>query len=279
MCANRITAVVLCAMSIILLTIQGRVSCCQSKHEATNDLHYSVASIRRNPSSRPDHIRTEFTLNGLIMRGVTLHTLIEFAYGISYDQLTGEPGWVDTDYYDMQAKIDDSVSREDLENLKFDQKLRMLRQILVERFKLAVHFVDVECPVYDLVVAKDGPKLQSSDADKKGPLLLRRNGPGYLEADNMEMDVLASRLKSEGIVDRPVIDRTGLTGRYNITLRWLPDSMLGPAAQSVEASSQAPYGSSTIFRALQKQLGLQLVPAKGKIKNVVVDHVEPPTEN
>jgi uncharacterized protein (TIGR03435 family) len=162
--------------------------------------------------------------------------------------------------------------------------LRLL-SLLTDRFKLKVHRITKELPVYELVVAKNDPKLQPTkeahDSRNRG-MHIR---DGRMTATALSMESLAANLS--GQTSRVVIDKTGLTGHYDFTLNWTPDQRRSDPLASGE-SSPGPRGNSvddggangpSIFTALQEQLGLKLVPQKGPVEILVIDHIEKPSPN
>jgi uncharacterized protein (TIGR03435 family) len=250
---------------------------------------FAVASIRRNP--KPAGMRLQFTVDGLWTEGVTLRQLIQMAYGVfGNDRLTGESDWVDTDYFDVEAKVDDSLAGH-FEDLSMAQRRSMLQSLLADRFGLVVHRANAERPVYNLVIAEGGPKLKTTDpsdiyhSEVRGyDGLITRSNRGLLEVEGFSMDALATHLGTQGIVDRPVANCTGLTGSYSFSLHWAPGDLtnrpdLGPSQPQGGFVPSDPPGASTIYTEIQKQLGLKLQPSKGQVEILVVDHAAAPTPN
>ncbi len=224
------------------------------------------------------------TPDGFSASNVTLKTLLTSAYGVKYDRISGGPGWTDSDHFDIEAKVvaADGATPHPLTR---EQSNLMLRSLLADRFKLVVHNETKELPIYELVIAKGGSKLQeakpgdSNPNGTKGPDAVARAGmivmnmrPGQLKDPAMQLAALISWLS--GQLGRPVVDKTGLTGKYDINLHWTPD----PGPGSDDATSTDSSGPS-IFTAVQEQLGLKLVSTKGPVVTLVIDHVEPPTAN
>ena len=206
----------------------------------------------------------------LTIRCYDLRRLLYIAYSINLDaKIPGMPRWGDSAHFDIDAKADeamtDAMSRLN-EREQTNQRQRMLQAILADRFKLTVRAETREGPVYNLIVAKDGFRLKSAPESERsddyyswgrGRIVVRK-GP------------IASFVYclSDGLAGRTVIDKTGLSGNYDIDLTWTPDDQ--PAT--------ADSGPS-IFTALEEQLGLKLVPAKGPVDVFVIDHVERPSAN
>jgi uncharacterized protein (TIGR03435 family) len=213
----------------------------------------------------------------LVTEHTSLKMLITFAYDIRDSQLTGGPGWLDTDRWDIVAKPETEVpaTPEGFETMR-----KMMQALLAERFQLVVHKESKQMPVYAIVVAKGGPKLKASAADAKGPMM--RMGMGTLDATKVPLSMLARTLSNR--VGRTVTDETGLTGDFDFKLEFAPDTN-GPmgrmAAPEGKERPETPPDSDrpTIFAALQEQLGLKLEARKAQVETVVIDKVERATEN
>lgn len=168
----------------------------------------------------------------------------------------------------------------DEQRKKYEEEVRARMQaLLAERFQLAVRKEKKEVPVYALVVAKNGPKLKESQVAGAEGKRMMRGRPGDLEVEGVSVDGLANFLSRS--MERPVIDKTGLTGKYDFRLQWTPEQR-GPGGMEKEAGIGAatpdPMGA-TIFTAVQEQLGLKLEATKGMAEVVVIERAEKPTEN
>ncbi|MGB7281171.1 MAG: M56 and DUF3738 domain-containing protein [Candidatus Acidiferrum sp.] len=263
---------------------------------------YEVASIKPNKSGL-NMVRMMFTPDGLNSNGATLDMLIKSAYGIEDNQISGEPSWIKSNKYDIEAKMDGAEAQA-LGKLSRDEQRpvreKMLQALLADRFKLVIHRETKELPVYALVVAKNGPKLHESkpgdtySAGMKGidgrpagagMMMMRGNG-GPLTGQGIPIANLAHVLSMQ--LGRTVIDKTGLTGKYDFTLQWTPDESQGPVmgGPGPGGGGQGPGGAPppdsngpSIFTAIQEQLGLKLESEKGPVEIIVIDHVEKPSEN
>lgn len=280
----------------LLYATQSRAES-QDQKTAANDPVYDVASIKPNKSGT-DMVRLMFSPDGLTATNGTVQMLIHAAYGVEDNQISGEPGWLNSDHYDIEAKMD-SATADALHKLSEDQRRlerqRMLQALLADRFKLAIHRETKELPVYALVVAKNGPKLQEAKPGDtypngiKGPdgvarAGFMRMGRGELTGQGLPMSSLVRLLTQQ--LGRTVMDKTDLTGKYDFTLKWTPDEsqgamLKGPDGGQPGAASAPPPDSSgpSIFTALQEQLGLKLESQKGQVEILVIDHVEKPSEN
>ncbi len=207
----------------------------------------------------------------------TLKSLIQFdAYGIPGPQILGIPPALDKVAFDIEAKIAPEVHARmkalghDQYNVQWKQ---VMQQFLADRFKLVVHTETRQLPVYALVVAKGGPKLEPAKVPSGG---MTRSRTGQLTAEAVTSADLAHSLTRilANELGRVVVDQTGLSGKYDITLKWTPDTGPPPMLNG-EPDTSAP----NIFTAIQEQLGLRLEPTKAPVEVLVVDHAEMPTEN
>jgi uncharacterized protein (TIGR03435 family) len=273
----------LCVAGFAMMTAKGACqagTAAQKSAAATLELPaFEVASIRVNNSGTSrSHSSSD---NGrFTATNISVKTLMQYdAYGIPGAQIQGGPGWLNSERFDIAAKVDDSTA-EQMKSLNHDQESRLTRQLiqqlLADRFKLAVHWENKELPVYALVVAKNGPKLEKAK-DANGTSI--NSGNGKLTAKGVTMEKLAQTLTglTERELGRFVIDRTGLEGRYDLALAWSPEDRSAAMVNS-SADNAAPPGPS-IFTALQEQLGLKLESTKGTVEALVIDEIEQPSEN
>jgi uncharacterized protein (TIGR03435 family) len=244
---------------------------------------YEVASIRLNKSGvQSPYLNTP---DGFNVTGGSLIQLIGSAFGFwgipnfDSDRLFGAPDWAKQAKYDVSAKVGEADIPA-FSKLSPDQRRRMLRPILEDRFKLRVHVEQRVFTGYRLIVAKNGAKLQEATpghvyADKLGGggtgANRLRSDRGVIVAQGIPLTVLADQLTRS--LGRTVVDGTNLTGRYDLSLRFSLDQ--GATPGPAEVGSAEP----SIFTALQEQLGLKLEPAKEPLDVLVIDHIEPPSEN
>jgi bla regulator protein blaR1 len=281
---------------------------------------FEVASIKPNNSG-----------DGRVMMGnqpgrftatnVTLRMLIRNAYQLQDFQISGGPGWLNSDHFDIVAKIDPAVQESinaarggigpaTAPGQRPNPLQLMIRSLLAERFKLAVHTETKEQPIYALVLARSdgklGSDLKKSEIDCAALMAARgrgaaaapppgpplpgdrlpcaiRIGPGNLAASGGSLAQFAQSLGM--FVGRVVVDKTGLTGGYDITLTWTPDQLPQrapgtPGDQPIRVNGIEidPNGPS-IFTAVQEQLGLKLDSQKGPVEMLVIDRAEKPVEN
>jgi uncharacterized protein (TIGR03435 family) len=230
---------------------------------------FEVASIRLNPG--PWHVRLGYSSSGprLTLEAYSISELIEEAYDLkSYRVTFAEPSaqrFVEDTYYNIVAKAEGEGTPTKAE---FRQ---MLQTLLAERFNLKFHHETKEMPVYALVVGKNGPKFKESAPDATFSGHHGVNGHNQtLTLVKVTMESLAEEFKNYFGVERPVIDKTGLTGSYDIKFEATPERRLHAEADPSEIS---------VFTAVQEQLGLKLEAQKAQVEVLVVDHVEKPSEN
>jgi uncharacterized protein (TIGR03435 family) len=260
---------------------------------ATTDVKvptFDVVSIKPNKSAS-GMVKTMFKPDGYAATNVSLNMLIQAAYGVKEDQISGAPSWADSARYDIDAKVA-GPDVPDLQKMKNEDRGVLLQPLLAERFKLAIHHETKVLPIYELVVAKNGPKLKEATPGDtggdgiKGPYGVPRAGmmmmrPGQLTGQGIPMTSLANQLSRP--LHRTVIDKTGLTGKYDLTLQWTDDHsdllFKGPDGSPQRADPVPDASGPSLFTALQEQLGLKLQSTKGPVETIVIDHVEMPSEN
>lgn len=233
---------------------------------------YDVASIKVN-NSMSHSSSINFSGDAYRATNVTLEWMIEGGYDLKEDQLAGVPKWAKDTRFDIDAKISDPDPAA-LKKLTRQQRVAMVAQLLIDRFALKTHWEKRTLPVYNLVIAKGGTKLKdvsSADPERRvggmGPGSMRTSN-NSMEAVGLEIKTLTYSLSSQ--LEHTVIDKTGLTGKYDFTLNWQP-------AAGADASEES--STASIFTALEEQLGLKLEATKAPVDVLVVDHLEMPSEN
>ena len=245
---------------------------------APDEAAFDVAVIRPTTTrdvmgSSHSHIWSAPTDSHLKAQNVTTLMLIQNAFNVPEMRIEGGPPWINTKKFDLEAESGPALD-EKLRKLPSDQareqKRRMLQALLADRFALKVHEETRTLPIYTLVVAKGGPKFQPSQKD--GTTINSNGNNGNVtmtvQGSDHTLRLLAEQLSRS--IERIVVDKTGLDGRFDLTLKWVSDD--------ITARSDAPAGPS-LFTALQEQLGLKLEPDKGPVTILVVDHLGPPSEN
>ena len=248
-----------------------------------------VASIRpSDPASCREYPIIDSHNDRFDMKCVKANLLLEIAYNVREFQIASGPKWIGATQYDIAVKTESSsngnatpdkdvASLTDDERRTNGQRLReMLRSLLADRFRLALHNETREQTVLQLNVAKGGPKLKEISSDISGGL---RTGRGFLAGTQIGIPFLAQTLSQ--IVGQPILDQTGLTGKYDFELRWAPDEGSPNNALGETLTPQASVDSDrpNIFTALQEQIGLKLESGKGPVAVIVVDHIETPSAN
>ena len=233
---------------------------------------FEVATIK---PSKPDSPGPGFGMQGrrFSTRGTTVDDLVSFAYGVHAKQLVGGPDWLSTQRFDISAQPD----AEGQPNL--NQWKAMIKKLLADRFQLKTHEEKRELPVYVLTVAKTGPKLTPGEGDADTIGGVGFSGLGKFRASNATMFDVCEAFQAVAM-DRPVIDRTELKGRWTFALNWTPDDSqfrglgirMPPPAEGVEAPPP-------LFTAVQDQLGLKLEATKAQVDVMVVDKADKPSEN
>jgi uncharacterized protein (TIGR03435 family) len=254
---------------------------------------FDVATIRpHKPDPVPmgvDYVRN--TPDGIKGAGVTVTTLVMYAYGVPVDtRVVGGPEWARSERYDVEAKM----SAEDIAAMKTlgpaekaARSQQMLQTLLAERFQLKAHSETRQVPIYELVVAKGGTKIRDA-ANDTTPLhtgssgkpcgCLRETSATTSEAQNYSLKSFADYLSIPAFgIGRPVVDKTGLTGTYNFTLNW---SIYARSARPApDAGASDPADEGTFLTTALKEIGLDLRPAMGGVEYIAIDHVERPSEN
>ena len=234
---------------------------------------FEVATIKPvAPDAKAGRFITMQGTHRFVGQQYTLKLLIAAAWNLNVKTISGGPGWMESDTWDIQA-----VTPGEARPTR-DRQMAMLRNLLTDRFKLTFHRERREFSIYELQIAKGGPKLKASASPPDDPAaLISTVYPQRMQlpARNATMSDLAS-LMQRAMLDRPVVDRTGLTGKYDFDLTWAPDETQFGGDVPV-ASVDAP--DPPLFLALQQQLGLKLEPARGPVEALIVDRVERPSAN
>ena len=243
-----------------------------TKMPADANPSFEVATIKPGKPGSPG--------KGLVMRDartfVTLNysvsDLISFAYRVHVRQVTGAPAWMEDEKYDIQATPDPP-------GMPSSRQIEiMVQKLLADRFKLTFHHDKKELSVFALTVGKAGPKLTASTSDLDAPGLGFR-GLGDMNAFNANMPDFAGLLQSV-VLDRPVVDQTGLPGRFNFQLKWTPDDSQFPGVKGQRPPPKEDAETQPdLFTAIQQQLGLKLEAVKTAVDVIVIDHVEKPSAN
>jgi uncharacterized protein (TIGR03435 family) len=234
---------------------------------------FDVATVKRTDPDERSRLLFMETDHKFVGKNFTLKLLIAAAYDLNPKTISGGPEWVGSEHFDIVAMTPGDVRP------TRNEQMMMLRGLLTERFKLAFHREAKEFSIYELQVAKGGPKLKVSAAKADVPPVV---GPGVVYPQKIDLpgrnasmaDFVA--VMQRAILDRPVVDKTGLTGRYDFNLVWAPDETQFGGEVPV-ASAEAP--NPPLFTAMQEQLGLKLEATRGPVQALVVDKAERPLVN
>jgi uncharacterized protein (TIGR03435 family) len=257
----------------VVLWLAGVASCdAQTEGAPTQELAFEVASVKPNSTLDQNVSINRTQGGGLDAVNVSVRMLITFAYRIRDQQLSGAPGWLDTDRYDIHAKtpVGEPAATDFFDTTAAERVRLRTRALLTDRFKLVLRSETREMPVYVLTLAKNGPKpalKRWQPGDEPGPQNIGR--VNSFTAKKVSMRAFAEGYLSTRM-DRVVLDQTGLSGDFNFKLEFVPDQA-GRGATDLTGPS--------FLDAFGEQLGLRMEPRKSPVKVLVIDHVERPTAN
>jgi uncharacterized protein (TIGR03435 family) len=267
----------------------------QSAAPALTSFEYEVVSIK--PNNSPGFPNVTAGADGLTVLNIPLLPLFYSAFGVGKDQIVGAPEWLSSDKYDINAKIDPETS-DALKKLSSDDRKiatqHMMQMIFIERCALKFHRDTKDLQVYNLVIGKNGPKIQPTkpgDAPAPAPNganNVRVGRGGVVEFHALPMVALVQILSQQ--LGATVVDKTGLTGMYDFTWNFAPDGgqgrgdrdgapPMGGGGGGAGPAFPADPGGVSIFTQVQELLGLKLESSKGPIEVIVIDHIEKPSEN
>jgi uncharacterized protein (TIGR03435 family) len=276
-------------------------STAQSQNAAAGAPAYVFEVISVKPSNPASRRGTMNTPDGYDATNIEPIIFIDSAYGILHpEQLAGAPGWVTSEKYDIDARMESSVA-DALQKLSPDERKlarqHMLQALLADRFKLIVHRETRELSIYSLVIGKNGPKLKEAKPDDNSPDRIKRaDGRAATDMVNMQASQAGSTWTGQAVsmpfliqllsrqVGRIVIDKTGLKGAFDFTMQFMPEQggpQMAPAGATGGASPlpASDPGAPSIFTAIQEGLGLKLEAGKAPIEVILIDHIERPSGN
>lgn len=234
---------------------------------------FEVATIK---PTKPGEQRTFIVWRGTDMQVVnfSLASLVKFAYDVQDKQILGAPDWFNTDRFDISAKPDTPG------NPNGDQLKEMVQKLLADRFALKLHKDEKEMGAYVLTVGKSGPKMKQNTSNPNGLPGLFFGPIGTLHVMNATMENFTGLMQST-VLDRPVVDKTGLTGRWDFTLKWTPDEsqFTGMGIKIPPPPADDPNPAPPLFTAIQEQLDMKLEAQKTQVPVLVIDHVDHPSPN
>jgi uncharacterized protein (TIGR03435 family) len=242
---------------------------------ANADPSLEVATIKPSDPSRQGK---GFGFQGTHFRtlNTNLNDLIAFAYGLHSKQITGAPAWFGTDLYDVDG-VPDVAGRPNLKQMGI-----MVQKLLADRCQLKFHHETQELSVYAISVASGGPKMTKTALGPNDQQAFFFRGLGDLTVRNMSMTDFASWMQS-GVMDKPVVDQTGLKDKYDFDLKWTPDdsqfAQFRGSVNMTPPTTTDPNAPPSLYTATQEQLGLKFQATKAPDDVIVIDHVEKPSAN
>ncbi|HEY4087147.1 MAG TPA: TIGR03435 family protein, partial [Bryobacteraceae bacterium] len=233
---------------------------------AADGPRFEAASIHPTPDNTPflAHPPSNGKFSGT---GVVVRLLMMLAYNVQESQIADGPSWIGTERWSVDARSEAGTTHND------EETRQMLQNLLRERFGLQAHRETRQQSAYVLRIAKDGPKLK---ADESGATNIRING-NSIGLERGEISRLTQLLSSA--LGKPVVDQTGLTGRYDVSLQWSDAPVADGGVIGLDAHATADPNRESIFSAIQNQLGLQLVSQHAPVELIVIDKIERPSAN
>ena len=206
---------------------------------------------------------TFFTTRGrhIIADNVSVTDLISLAWGVHVKQIVDGPPWLASERFDIDG-LPDAYGKPSHNQLRL-----MMQKLLTSRFHIVSHHEQRELPVYALLPGKGGPKLTKTERQPGDSTGFSYTNQIVLTVKNATMADFADGMQAS-FMDRPVVDQTGLTGRYDFLLKWTPD----------ESQSTGPEPPG-LYTSIEQQLGLKLTPARARVHVLVIDRIEKPSEN
>lgn len=230
--------------------------------QAPTDPRFEIASVKLSNSDLHSNSGIKTGNGRLDAENVTLKRCIMGAYGVGPHQISGGPDWLDSERFEISAKADQPINDDAV-------LMKMLKDLLRERFHLEMHREIRMLPALVLETAKSGPKLEKAEEGEAGTNTIGNNASVSITAHNTDMDSFARILARQ--MDLPVVNQTELKGIFNFKLQWVRDN--GRIGDS------APQEGASIFTAIQEQLGLHLRSQKSPIEVLIIDRAERPSKN
>jgi uncharacterized protein (TIGR03435 family) len=240
------------------------------------DPSFDVVTIKPNDSGKPNLLGINVRGRNFTTTNSSLGDLIAFAYDVQAKQIVGGPDWMNKDRYDIAGVPD----KEGVPNA--NQLRSMMRKLLTDRFKLTFHNEKRELSAYVLTVGKNGQKLKPTQMNGPLPGIGMRPGAGGLTLMVMNATMTDfTGFMQMLVLDRPVVDRTGITGRFDFQCKFTPDDSQfnGHPPPLPKATDNSTDVAPNLFEALQQQDGLKLDAEKTPVDVIAIDHVEKPSAN
>jgi uncharacterized protein (TIGR03435 family) len=232
---------------------------------------FEVATIKPvDPGPKAGRFFRMDSVHQFVARNFTLKLLIAAAYDLNPRTISGGPGWVESAKYEIRAVTPGDTQPD------HDAQMMMLRALLTERFHLTFHRQPKVFSIYEITVDKDGPTMAESLTPNDPPNVVSMvfSDRIAMPARNATMSDMA-RVMQRAILDRPVVDKTGLTGRYNFNLEWAVDETQFGGEIPPPVETQYP----PLLIAMRQQLGLVMKATKGPVETMVIDSADRPSEN
>ena len=234
---------------------------------------FEVATIK--PAGLSPGLGLNVTATELRAQSISIAGLITFTFELHLTQVSGLPGWAETEGYEIVAKLPQGGDPSDV------QIRTMLKNLMQSRFGLSFHTEKRELSVYTISIGKNGPAGIKMVKNTTNGQRIGAQGLGRTVFSGITMSDFAAQLQLR-VLDRPVIDRTGLADRYDFTLNWRPDEFQFPRASAAQRAAAVAAGADALpdlFTAVQEQLGLKLDATKAPVDVLVIDKVSKPSEN
>ncbi|GGH07348.1 TIGR03435 family protein [Silvibacterium dinghuense] len=250
-------------MRILLVSLLGCLSLVSGVAQEAAPLRYDVVTVKESKSTEPITLIDSDSGDMLKVENSSLMTMLTVAFDLHEYLIEGAPKWGQSKHFDVQGKILDATP-DQIKALTEDQRRAMFVAVLEDRFHLKTHWETRDKPEYELVVAKGGSRLKESTA---------KHPSSGLNWDGMDAEMQSSGDLAKTFafaLEKPVVDKTGLTGRYDVTLKWAP--LRGKPDPSPSEDIRPD-----IFTVVKESLGLELKPTHGPVKVLVVDSAEEPS--
>lgn len=233
---------------------------------------FEVATIKPSDTSAPHGTFIRHNGRQIMVYNMSVTELITYSYSLHTRQIVDGPPSLLATHFDIDGVPDIDG------HPNVSQTRLMFEKLLVSRFKLAFHYESRELSVYAIQVAKNGPKLAPTTSQPGDSTNFTYRCPPVLTVRNYSISDFAKSIE-EAFLDKPVVDQTGLNGRYDFDLKWTPDDSETYCPGNPAGSRNDPDAPPGLYTSIQEQLGLKIVPIKAPVRVMVIDHIETPSEN
>jgi uncharacterized protein (TIGR03435 family) len=263
---------------------------CRAQSLPSTSPAFTAATIKPSDPNRPNIDRSSLGWNrggSFEARAMSLKQLIEFAHDFGYldvdQRIIGGPKWIGSAKFDIEARCDDETTGtfgklHEKQQIRLQQSL--VQSLLADRFKLQMHHETRRLPVYALVLAAGKPHMKPSANANPDEFSDTNGPPGNWRADGVMMQALADDISGlPEMGGRIVVDKTGLEGAFDFTLKWTPDPTMGAAPPGLDSGIKSDPSAPSLLTALQEQLGLKLITSREPVDVIVIDAAELPSAN